>query len=173
MKLKKNVIWLVVVLAVGIYFSPGIKDRSASAGVKPEVNGVAPAFSLSGLNVRGVRLSDFKGKVVLVNFWANWCPPCKMEIPGFENAYKAYKNNGFAVIGIAMDDVPPSFIREMGITYPLAMADDKVVHDYGNISGMPTSFLIGRDGRVVKKVVGIYFESVLMQDLQNALGKKG
>ncbi len=82
------------------------------------------------------------------------------------------KNRGFTIIGITMDDVSLSFIKDMGMTYPVVMADDKVIRDYGNISGIPTSFLIGRDGRIIKKVMGMYFESSLKRDVENALKRK-
>lgn len=172
MKSAKNIIWIVVILAVGIYLFPSIKNRIAFAGNKPALNEVAPQFTLKDLSGKSVQLSDYKGKVVLVNFWASWCPPCKMEIPGFQKIYTAYKDRGFTIIGIATDDVSRSFIKEMGMTYPVVMADDKVIKDYGNISGIPTSFLIGRDGRIIKKIMGMYFESSLKSDLENALKAK-
>lgn len=173
MKSKRNIIWIIIILMIGIYLFPTIKNRVAFAGNKPALNEMAPDFSLKNLSGKNVRLSDFKGRVVLVNFWASWCPPCKMEIPGFQKVYTAYKDRGFTIIGIAMDDVSSSFIKDMGMTYPVVMANDKVIRDYGNISGIPTSFLVGRDGRIIKKVMGMYFESSLKSDLVNALkGKK-
>lgn len=173
MKLKKNIIWIIIVLLIGVYLFPSLKNRLAFAGGKPAVNETAPEFSFKDLSGKNVRLSDFRGKVVLVNFWASWCPPCKMEIPGFQKIYETYKDKGFTVIGIATDDVSPSFIKDMGMTYPVALADGKVIRDYGNISGIPASFLVGRDGRIIKKVMGMYFESSLKSDLENALkGRK-
>lgn len=173
MKSKRNIIWIIIILVIGIFLFPTIKNRVAFAGNKPALNEMAPDFSLKNLSGKNVRLSDFKGRVVLVNFWASWCPPCKMEIPGFQKVYTAYKDRGFTIIGIAMDDVSSSFIKDMGMTYPVVMANDKVIRDYGNISGIPTSFLVGRDGRIIKKVMGMYFESSLKSDLVNALkGKK-
>lgn len=172
MKSAKNIIWIVIVLVAGIYLFPVVKDRLAFAGSKPALNETAPEFSLKDLSGKNVRLSGFKGKVVLVNFWASWCPPCKMEIPGFQKTYAAYKDKGFTIIGIATDDVSQSFIKDMGMTYPVVMADDKVIMDYGNISGIPTSFLVGRDGRIIKKVMGMYFEGSLKSDVENALKRK-
>ncbi|MBI1810697.1 MAG: TlpA family protein disulfide reductase [Nitrospirae bacterium] len=169
MKSKKNILWIAVVLVIGIYLFSAVKDRFAFAGSKPAVNEIAPEFSLKDLNGRNVRLSDFKEKVVLVNFWASWCPPCKMEIPGFQKVYDAYKHKGFTVVGIAKDDVSQSFIKEMGMTYPVAMADDKVIRNYGNITGLPTSFLVGKDGRILKKIMGMYLEGSLKNDVENAL----
>lgn len=172
MKSVKNIIWIVIVLVAGIYLFPVVKDRVAFAGSNPSINEAAPEFSLKALNGKNVRLSDFKGKVVLVNFWASWCPPCKMEIPGFQKTYAAYKEKGFTIIGIVTDDVSQSFIKDAGMTYPVVMADDKVIMDYGNISGIPTSFLVGRDSRIIKKVMGMYFESSLKSDVENALKRK-
>lgn len=172
MKSKGNIIWIIVILAVGIFLFPTIKNRVAFAGNKPALDEMAPEFSLKDLNGKNVRLSDFRGKVVLVNFWASWCPPCKMEIPGFQKIYAAYKDKGFTIVGISIDDVSPSFIRDMGMTYPVVMADDKVIRDYGNISGIPTSFLVGWDGRIIKKVMGMYFEGSLKSDVENALKNK-
>ena len=173
MKSKRNIIWIIIILMIGIYLFPTIKNRVAFAGNKPALNEMAPEFSLKDLSGKNVRLSDYKGKVVLVNFWASWCPPCKMEIPGIQKVYTAYKDKGFTVIGIATDDVSPSFIKSMGMSYPVVLADNEVISDYGNISGIPASFLVGKDGRIIKKVMGMYFESSLKSDLENALkGRK-
>ena len=166
---KKTLILLIVFLLAGFYLYPAVKNRIAFTGSRPAANETAPNFSLTDLQGKKVSLSDFRGKVVLINFWAEWCPPCKEEMPGFQKVYEAYKGRGFVVIGISIDDVRPSFIRDMGITYPVVTADDKVVKDYGNVSGIPISFLIGKDGRMVKKIMGIYFEGTLREDVENAL----
>lgn len=166
---KKIFVLLVVLLLTGFYLYPAIKSRIAFAGSRPAANETAPNFSLTDLHGKKVSLSDFRGKVVLINFWADWCPPCKMEIPGFQRVYEAYKGRGFVIIGISIDDVEPSFIKDMGMTYPVVMADAKVVKDYGNVAGIPVSFLVGKDGRMVKKIMGIYFEGALKRDIENAL----
>lgn len=172
MKTAKNIVWFVVILAVGVYLFPSIKNRLAFAGSRPVLNETAPDFSLKDLNGKSVRLSDFRGNIVLINFFASWCPPCRIEIPGFQKTYAAYKDRGFTIIGIATDDVSQSFIKDMGMTYPVVFADDKVIKDYGNIYSIPTSFLVGRDGRIIKKVMGLYFESSLKSDVENALKRK-
>lgn len=169
MKYIKNIIWMVLVLPMGIYISPSVISGLAFTGSKPAISEMAPAFSLKDLKGENVRLSDFKGKVVLVNFWASWCPPCKIEIPGFLKVYAAYKDRGFTIIGIALDDVSQSFVKDMGITYPIAIAGDKVVKDYGNVAGIPISFLIGKDGRIIKKVMGFYSVDAVRKDIENAL----
>ncbi|MCL4493144.1 MAG: TlpA family protein disulfide reductase [Nitrospirae bacterium] len=173
MKSKRNIIWIIIVLIIGVYLFPYLKNRSAFAGSKPAIHERAPEFSLEDISGKKVHLSDFREKVVLVNFWASWCPPCKMEIPGFQKIYETYKDKGFTVIGIATDDVPPSFMKSMGMTYPVVLADDKVISDYGNISGIPASFLVGRDGRIIKKIMGMYFEGGLKKDVENALKSRG
>lgn len=167
--MKKTLVLLVVLLLTGFYLYPAIESRIAFAGSRPAANETAPNFSLIDLHGKKISLSDLRGKVVLVNFWASWCPPCKMEIPGFQRIYEAYKDRGFMVIGISVDDARPASIKDMGMTYPVVMADDKVVKDYGNVSGIPVSFLIGKDGRIIKKIMGIYFEGSLKSDVENAL----
>ncbi len=166
---KKIAILLVVSLILGFNLYPRVKTRIAFSGNRPGIDKVAPDFSLTDLHGKKVRLSDFKGRVVLVNFWANWCPPCKVEIPGFQRVYETYKDKCFVIIGISVADVESSFIKDMGITYPVVVADDKVARDYGNIMGIPVSFLIDKDGRVIKKIMGIYFEDTLKSDVENAL----
>jgi len=172
MKTKKKMLWIIVVLAVGGYLFPVVQNRLAFARSSPVARETAPDFFLKALAGKNVHLSDFKGKVVLVNFFASWCPPCKMEIPGFEKMYTSYKGRGFAVIGIALDDVSPSFIREMGITYPVVAASDNVISDYGNVSSIPVSFLVGKDGRIIKKIMGMYFETSMKNDVEKALKGK-
>ncbi len=169
MKLKENIIWIIIVLIIGFYLFPSVKNRLAFAGSRPAVHEPAPEFSLHDLSGKNVHLSDFRGKAVLVNFWASWCPPCKMEIPGIQKVYAAYKDRGFAVIGIATDDVSPSFIKSMAMTYPVVLADNEVISDYGNITGIPASFLVGKDGRIIKKVMGMYLEGSLTADVAAAL----
>ncbi|OGW58578.1 MAG: hypothetical protein A2Z09_04425 [Nitrospirae bacterium RBG_16_43_8] len=171
--MKKVLVLLVVLLLMGFYLLPAVKNRIDFSGSRPGINGMATNFSLTDLQGKKVDLSDLRGKVVLVNFWASWCSPCKMEIPGFQRVYEAYKGRGFVVIGIALDDVKPSFIRDMGMTYPVVMADNKVVKDYGNVRMIPTSFLIDKDGRIIKKIMGIYPDDTLRIDVENALKDKG
>jgi peroxiredoxin len=172
MKTKKKMLWIIIVLAAGIYLLPLAQDRFAFARSSPSPHETAPDFFLKTLAGKGIHLSDYKGKVVLVNFFASWCPPCKMEIPGFERIYTLHKDRGFVVIGIALDDVSPSFIGKMGITYPVVASNDNVVSDYGNVSSIPVSFLIGKDGRIIKKIMGMYFETSMKNDVEKALKGK-
>ena len=134
----------------------------------------APDFSLPRISEKAaapLKLSDYKGKVVLVNFWATWCPPCREEIPDFIAVRDALNAEGFEILGIAMDDggakVVAPFAKEYGITYPLAVGNKDVTKRYGGIRGIPTSFLIDREGRIVQKWVGM----INRQTLETAVTK--
>ena len=117
----------------------------------------APDFSLHALNGNPLSLSEYKGKVVLVNFWATWCDPCRREIPRFVDLQKRYADRGFQIVGISLDDdakaVPP-FYLEYKMNYPVAIGDDKLAESFGNILGLPVNFLIDRDGRIAARHLG-------------------
>ena len=105
-----------------------------------------------------VRSADFNGKVVILDFWATWCPPCRAEIPGFIELQKKYQAQGLVVVGVSVDqaslDTIKSFVQKMGVNYPVVLADAKVVTAYGGIEGLPTTFIIDRAGRIVKQCLG-------------------
>ena len=136
---------------------------------KPAVGETAPVISVADLSGKMLRLADYRGKVVLVNFWASWCPPCKDEMPGFQKVYLQYEDKGFAVIGVAINEITPADIKALGLLFPIVMANDRVKRDYGDIANPPASFLVGRDGRIIKKVKGVYSEEELRKDVQQAL----
>ena len=124
------------------------------------VQGVAaPDFTLPSLDGQKVKLSDFRGKAVLLNFWATWCPPCKVEMPWFADLQKQYAQDGLVVLGVAMDDSKPDtiakFASEMGVNYPVLLGTDKVSDDYGDVQYLPTTFYIARDGTIVDKMTGL------------------
>ena len=112
----------------------------------------APEWQLEDLEGKSVKLSDFKGKVVILNFWATWCPPCRREIPSFVSLQKEYGDKGLVIIGVSLDEKGPAavkpFISKMGINYPVVMGDPKVAADYGGIAVVPTTFVIDRNGNV-------------------------
>jgi len=131
-----------------------VKNVSATSSQYP----MAPDFTLRDLNNKEVKLSSYKGKVVFVNFWATWCPPCRREIPGFIELYDEYANDGFVILGIAVDarefnKVAP-FADNMGMNYPVLLDKTGASNLYGGIQSIPTTFVINRKGRIVQKIVG-------------------
>jgi cytochrome c biogenesis protein CcmG, thiol:disulfide interchange protein DsbE len=117
----------------------------------------APAFSLTGIHGGRLRLSAYRGKVVVIDFWATWCKACETEIPRFIALEKKYRSQGFQILGISMDDDPETvreFYKRFGMNYPVAMGDGKVEALYGGVVGLPTTFLIGRDGLISDRVSG-------------------
>ncbi len=131
----------------------------------------APDFELKDVNGKVVRLSDFKGKAVIVDFWATWCGPCQIEIPWFIDFERKYKDQGFVVIGVAMDDegwkaVKP-FTEKMKMNYRVVMGNDKTADLYGGIDALPTTVLIDRDGRIAGTHVGLAGK----EDFQDAIEK--
>jgi peroxiredoxin len=119
----------------------------------------APDFALQDANGATVHLSDYKGKVVLLDFWATWCAPCKVEIPWFMEFEQQYKDRGFAVLGVSMDDGGwadvKKYIEKEKINYRILLGNDEVGGKYGGVDSLPTTFLIDRDGRVAAKHEGI------------------
>ncbi len=134
----------------------------------------APDFALKDPDGRVVRLSDYRGKVVLLNFWATWCAPCRIEIPWFVEFERRLKDRGFAVIGVSMDeggwDDVKAFMAGKGINYRIVMGDDEVAHAYGGVESLPTTFIIDRDGKVAATHLGLVSKSKYEDDLEKLLG---
>ena len=162
-------LWVLVIGAVAYRFVPAAAARPVAE------NGTAPDFTVKTLNGGKLSLSDLRGHVVLVNFWATWCPPCRLEIPGFERVYQDYKDKGFIVVGLSTDEQGPgvvnAFIRQNGITYPVGMATDEMRRLYGGVDALPESFLLDESGRVRKRVEGMFNESMLRQDVDQLLAE--
>ena len=121
------------------------------------VNKRAPDFALAGLKGTTLRLSSFRGKVVLLNFWATWCAPCQVEMPVFAGWQRLYGPRGFEAIGISMDDsAPPArrLVERLKLDYPNAMGDERLAARYGGVLGLPLTFLIDRDGVVRARYQG-------------------
>jgi thiol-disulfide isomerase/thioredoxin len=144
---------------------------------EPQKGSVAPDFALKDLaDGKEVRLSSLRGKAVLVNFWATWCEPCKIEMPWFVELQKKYEAQGFTVLGVAMDDASPSdiadFAKKMGVNYPIVIGKEAVGDQYGGIPYLPSTFYIGRDGKVVDRVFGLVSRSEIESDIQKAMGSQ-
>ncbi len=120
----------------------------------------APDFTLKTLDGRSVSLKDYRGKVVLVNFWATWCPPCREEMPLFEEVYEKYREKGFEVLAVSTDsskEAVTDFVKKYKLKFTVLFDDANVANIYG-IQGLPTSFLIDREGKIVKVRLGKYKE---------------
>ena len=154
-----------------------VGTTKAVSPVKPESQRKqAPEFNLKDSHGQQVKLSDFKGKVVVLNFWATWCGPCKIEIPWFIDFESRLKDQGFAVIGIAMDDdgwdaVRP-YITAKKVTYRVMMGDDSIANLYGGVESLPTTFIIDREGRIARTHVGLVSKSEYENDIQTLLKQK-
>ena len=139
-----------------------------------DIKGVeAPDFSLFTLDGQKVKLSDYRGKAVLLNFWATWCPPCKVEMPWFVDLQKQYGKDGLVILGVAMDDSEPGtiakFANDLGVNYTVLLGTDKVSDDYGDVQYLPTTFFIGRNGAVVDKLTGLLDRKDIEDDVKKAL----
>jgi thiol-disulfide isomerase/thioredoxin len=127
----------------------------------PQLRGkAAPAFALTSLDGKKVSLADYKGRPVLVNFWATWCGPCKVEMPWFEEFRKQYAAQGFEILGLADDvDAGKEAIAKVatktGVTYPILLTDGKVQTSYGPLDVLPMSFYVDRNGKIVEQTAGL------------------
>ena len=135
----------------------------------------APDFTLLNLSGDTVNLSDYRGKVVLINFFATYCPPCRMEMPDFVNLQKKYAKKGFTVLAISVDNEPekmlPPFVERLGLNFPILLATSKVLKDYGNIYALPVTFVLDRDHKVIKKFTGMVNEEELDPMIADLLSK--
>jgi cytochrome c biogenesis protein CcmG/thiol:disulfide interchange protein DsbE len=140
--------------------------------VNPDEN-KAPDFTLKSFDGKTVKLSDYKGKVIIIDFWATWCPPCRKGIPDLISIQNDYKND-VVIIGISLDgektlkDVP-GFVKSYAINYPIVYGDDKVVAAYGGIEGIPTAFVVDRKGNIVDKHVGLVPKDTYVNKIKELL----
>jgi thiol-disulfide isomerase/thioredoxin len=142
--------------------SPQPKRAVIAAG---EIGSQLPEFSVKDLQGQEISSADLHGKVVLVDFWATWCQPCKKEMPGYQKLLDLYGSRGFAVIGFKFDTMtdteePARFARKIGVRYPLAVAPDELKQKFGGIEGLPTTMLYDRQGTLRKKVIGFEYTDV-------------
>jgi cytochrome c biogenesis protein CcmG/thiol:disulfide interchange protein DsbE len=138
----------------------------SGSAIRPPSAEKAPDFNLTDIHGKPFRLSDYKGKVIILDFWATWCPPCKAEIPFFIELEKQYGKDGLAVLGAALDDPGKvkNFYKAHAMNYPVAVADQELSMVYGGIQGIPTTFVIDRDGYIREKFVG-YRPKQVFEDL--------
>lgn len=119
----------------------------------------APDWTLKDVNGREVKSADYKGKVVVVDFWATWCPPCRKELPEYVAMQKKYADRGLVILGFSLDELPPADVKafgeKMAINYPLIMADAETAEAFGGVEGLPTAFVIDREGYIRHVKVGL------------------
>jgi thiol-disulfide isomerase/thioredoxin len=173
----RNPLALVVVAVVAaamLYFGFPMARRSGS---EPSAfmgkSAAAPDFTLESLDGKNMRLSDLRGKAVLLNFWATWCGPCKIETPWLVEMQKQYGSQGLQVIGVAMDDSGKDdiekFAKDMGVNYPVLLGKEAVGEAYGGVPALPESFFIGRNGKIVDRIIGLKGRGEIEDAIKKAL----
>jgi len=186
--MKKSV--LTIVAVVGVIFATYLADRATrrphNGGVTRAANPAtlltAPDVTLMDIDGKDISLSQYKGKVVLVNFWATWCDPCRVEIPWLIEMQQKYSAKGFTVLGIAMDEegakVVTPFVNkerfdvngaESQMNYPIVIGDDAAADKFGGLLGYPTSVLVNRDGKIIKRVTGIISADEMAKTIESQL----
>lgn len=174
---NRNPLALVVVafvIALGIYVGYHKARRTGPAFASHLTqSSPAPDFSLEALDGKTMRLSDLRGKAVLLNFWATWCGPCKIEMPWFVELQNQYAAQGLQIVGVAMDDASKEdigkFAKDMGVNYPILIGKESVGDQYGGVPALPESFLIGRDGKIVDKIIGLRGKAEIEDAIKKAL----
>ncbi|MFA4982022.1 MAG: TlpA disulfide reductase family protein [Candidatus Omnitrophota bacterium] len=136
-----------------------------------EVGEVAPDFTINDAEGKPVTLSEFKGKVIILDFFASWCPPCRMEIPDFIALQKTYASQGFTMVGVSLVDKNETakFVSQQNINYPVAVDDGKASDSYGPIRSIPTTFLIDKDFKIAKVFIGYRAKDVFEKEIQELL----
>lgn len=166
--LRKKGLFFLVPFLLGFFL---LLSNHAQATTK------APQFALpSAIDGSLIDMKSYSGKVVLINFFTTWCPPCRQEIPTLNQLQEKYDAKGFSVIGISLDEssskIVVKFIKKMKVNYPVAMADDKTTRDFGGVIGIPTSFLIDQKGNIAKRYDGYVTHDLLEKDIGSLLNTK-
>jgi thiol-disulfide isomerase/thioredoxin len=147
----------------------------APEAAEPTKGSIAPDFTLTALDGKTVRLSSLKGKAVLVNFWATWCEPCKIEMPWLVDLQKKFGPQGLQILGVALDDADAKtiaqFARKMGVNYPVLKGTDEMAGLYGGADRLPLTFFVDRSGKVVDETVGLVSESVIEDAIRRSLAQ--
>jgi thiol-disulfide isomerase/thioredoxin len=157
---------IIVLFIVVIALLAGCTDKGGQS------NTAVSDFSLKDMNGKTVRLSDYKGKVVLLEFWATWCPPCRASVPGLEKLHKAYKDKGLVLIAVTMDmggdDEVRSYIKESGITYTVLKGTEDVAAKY-QVRSIPMMLVLNKEGKITKRYIGMGSDEDLETDIKASL----
>ena len=175
----------VALFAVPLLRGPDVHPAAAPVAADGAAPGAGPTcavkegganlnFTLKDPNGADVRLSDYKGKVVLLNFWATWCGPCKVEIPEFVEAYSKYRDRGFVILGVLSEDDPTpqdlkAFASEFKMNYPILRANPELEAAFGSLWALPTSFIIDRQGSICTKHMGPVSKQMLEREIKRLL----
>jgi cytochrome c biogenesis protein CcmG/thiol:disulfide interchange protein DsbE len=158
-----------VLVALGASCSSTKPVEAAKGGKELKT---APNFTLMDADGKSVKLSDYKGKVVLLDFWATWCGPCKIEIPWFIEFQRKYKDRGFTVLGVSMDEGWPivkEFAQEFKMNYPVVLGNDEVGQAFGGVEVLPTTFIIDKQGRIVNTHMGLVSKDEMEKQIEDLL----
>lgn len=170
-----------LLLGFAVAASAGCTQRAATRvelkelAIKPgDIGSQLPDFSVKDLRGHEISSTDLRGKVVLVDFWATWCQPCKKEMPGYQTLLDKYGPRAFAVVGLKFDTMmdaedPPTFAKKLGVRYPLAVASEELKGKFGGIEGLPTTMLYDRHGILRKKIIGFEYTNVIESELKPLL----
>ena len=172
------VVILTAALCTGVFTGCStVASLTSHAAVKAEKDrNLAPDFTLKDATGKNVKLSDYRGKVVLLNFWATWCGPCKIEIPWFIDFQQSFKDRNFAVLGVSLDDdgwksVRP-YVDEHKINYRVVVGTEELSQLYGGIDALPTTFIIDRNGRIATKHEGLVSKGEYQNEILDLLNGK-
>ena len=179
--MKKNplILYFAGAIVAAMLFAGIHSAHNVAKGPKNDqvMGGIAPDFELPKIDGGNLKLSSLRGKAVLLNFWATYCEPCKVEMPWFVELQKQYGPQGFEVVGVAMDDASAAdivaFARKMGVNYPILLGQESVGQSYGGIPVLPTTFFIDRNGKVIAREFGLQSRSVFVDHIKQALGPAG
>lgn len=175
--MRKLKILLATALAIGLISCERASEPAGAAKLKAEhTRNEAADFALEDANGQTLKLSDLRGKVVLLNFWATWCGPCKIEIPWFVEMEREFKDQGFAVLGVSMDEdgwkaVKP-FMQDMKVNYRMVLGTEEMAQLYGGVEALPTSFILDRNGKVASVHMGVVSRKVFEEEIRALLEGK-
>jgi thiol-disulfide isomerase/thioredoxin len=163
MKWQRLALFVLPLLIAALSFGPadsGLTERARGTKSNP-----APDFSVTSFSGKSLRLEKLKGRPVIVDFWATWCGPCRFAMPHLQTMHERYGKSGLMVIGVSVDEIEPErvqrFADRLGVKFPIAMANEKMLNDFGPLRALPTTFFINREGEVVRRVVGYIDEETL------------
>ena len=158
LKLSLTILFVFIAAVLVILLLRNERDSTVTTTKQIQVGFPAPNFTFPDLNGQQVSLSDHRGKVVLVNIWATWCPPCRQEMPSMQKLYERFKGENFEILAVSIDstgrEAVAPFMRTMNLTFPALLDPRENIRPLYGVTGVPESFIIDKDGIVVEKIIG-------------------